>query len=85
MDKVVRSGSRGTSKRVADKEADNWTGEEYRKVMKKRKEDASDVYVSTGRGTGKVKYGDIPETSGRHSGKGKQLSTGRGTGSRKGD
>lgn len=83
MDKIVRTGGRGTSRRVEDKESDNWTGDEYKKIAQKRKEDASDVYVSTGRGTGRVKYGDIPETSGRPSGKGKRLTTGRGTGSRK--
>ncbi len=83
MVKVVRSGGRGTSRRVVDKEADNWTGDEYKEVMKKRKEAAADVYVSSGRGTRKIKFGDIKETEGRPSAKGKYISTGRGTGRRK--
>lgn len=83
MGKVVRVGGRGTSRRVSEKEADDWTGDAYREVQKKRKDAAKDVYVSMGRGTKKVKLGDIAETSGRPSGKGRWVSTGRGTGKRK--
>jgi hypothetical protein len=36
-----------------------------------------------GRGTAKVKFGDVAETSGRPSGKGMWVGTGRGTGRRK--
>ena len=83
MGKVVRVGGRGTSRRVTDKEADNWTGESYKELQKKRKEATKDVYVSMGRGTKKIKLGDISETSGRPTGKGRWVSTGRGTGRRK--
>lgn len=83
MGKVVRSGGRGTSRRVVDKEADNWTGESYKNLQKQRKEAAKDVYVSMGRGTKKIKLGDIAETTGRPTGKGRWVSMGRGTGRRK--
>lgn len=83
MGKVVRVGGRGTSRRVTDKEADNWTGESYKELQKKRKEATKDVYVSMGRGTKKIKLGDISETSGRPTGKGRWVSTGRGTGRRR--
>lgn len=83
MDKVVRVGGRGTSRRISEKEADNWTGKDYADLQKKRKDAAKDVYVSVGRGTKKIKLGDIAETSGRPTGKGRWVSMGRGTGRRK--
>ena len=83
MGKVVRVGSRGTKRRVTEKESDNWTGEAYKNVQKKRKEAAKKVSISMGRGTKRMKYGDIKETAGRPSGKGRYVSTGRGTGRRK--
>ena len=83
MGKVVRVGGRGTSRRVSEKGADNWTGEAYKAEQKKRKDAAKDVYVSMGRGTKKIKLGDIAETSGRPTGKGRWVSMGRGTGRRK--
>ena len=83
MGKVVRVGGRGTKRRISEKESDNWTGSAYRDVQKKRKEAAKDVYITMGRGTKKIKLGDIAETSGRPTGKGRWVSTGRGTGRRK--
>jgi len=83
MGKVVRVGGRGTSRRISDKEADNWTGKDYAELQKKRKDAAKDVFVSMGRGTKKIKLGDIAETSGRPTGKGRWVSSGRGTGRRK--
>lgn len=83
MGKVVRVGGRGTKRRVTEKESDNWTGEAYKNVQKKRKEAAKHTTISMGRGTKRVKYGDIKETAGRPSGKGRYVSTGRGTGRRK--
>jgi len=83
MGKVVRVGGRGTSRRISDKEADNWTGDSYKALQKKRKDAAKDVYITMGRGTKKIKLGDIAETSGRPTGKGRWVSTGRGTGRRK--
>ncbi len=83
MGKVVRVGGRGTSRRVAEKESDNWTGDAYRDVQAKRKEASKDRYISMGRGTKRVKFSDVAETSGRPSGKGMWTSTGRGTKRRK--
>ncbi len=83
MGKVVRVGGRGTSRRITEKQADNWTGKSYKEIQKKRKEAAKDVYISMGRGTKRVKFGDIAETSGRPTGKGRWVSKGRGTGRRK--
>lgn len=83
MGKVVRVGARGTSRRTIEKESDNWTGESYRALQKKRKDAAKDVYITMGRGTRTIRLGDIAETSGRPTGKGRYLSTGRGTGRRK--
>jgi len=83
MGKVVRIGGRGTSRRVIEKPEDKWTGEKYKELQKKKKEASKDVYVTMGRGTKKIKLGDIAETSGRPTGKGRWVSTGRGTGRRK--
>ena len=83
MGKVVRVGGRGTSRRVSDKEDENWTGGAFKDQQKKRKDAAKDTFISMGRGTKKVKFGDIAETSGRPSGKGMWVRTGRGTGKRK--
>ena len=46
------------------------------------KEKAADEYVVSGRGTGKRKLGDTPETE-KTSAKGRYVSMGRGTGRRK--
>ena len=83
MVKVVRVGGRGTKRRIVEKESDNWTGEAYKELQKKRKEAAKGRTISTGRGTRSVKYGDIKETAGRPSGKGRYISTARGTKRRK--
>ncbi len=83
MGKVVRIGGRGTSRRITEKEKDNWTGDAYRERQKKAKEAAKNKYVSMGRGTKRVKFGDIAETSGRPSGKGMWITGGRGTRRRK--
>ena len=83
MGKVVRVGGRGTSRRVTEKEADNWTGAAYKDVQDKRKAAAKDVDITVGRGQKRIKLSDIVETSGRPSGKGRWVSTGRGTGRRK--
>lgn len=81
MGKVTRVGGRGTSRRVTEKESDNWSGEAYKDLQKKRKEAAKDVYVSMGRGTKKVKFSDIAETKGSTAGdsKGHWVRTNRGT------
>ena len=83
MGKVVRVGGRGTSRRVVDKQADNWSGSTFKDLQKKKKDAAGDRYVSMGRGTRRVKFSDIAETPGRSDGKGMWVSTGRGTGRRR--
>jgi hypothetical protein len=80
---IVRVGGRGTTRRVSEKERDNWTGPAFREYQQKQKEAAGSKYITMGRGTTKIKFGDIVETSGRSSGKGMWVSSGRGTGRRK--
>ena len=77
----VRSG-RGTKIIEVDDDASKWSGAEFKKIQEVRKEASKDKYISTGRGTGKIKFGDIPKTETKSS-KGLTRSTGRGTGSRK--
>ena len=78
----VRVGGRGTSRRIAKKEENNWTGAEFKNLQEKRKEEAKNSYVSVGRGTSKIKFGDIDTSTQRPSGKGMWVSSGRGTGKR---
>ncbi|ABK78572.1 hypothetical protein CENSYa_1966 [Cenarchaeum symbiosum A] len=79
MGKITRIGGRGTSRRVTDKEDDNWTGKAYKEMQAARKEAAKDVFVTVGRGTKKIRLGDIADTKGRPSGKGHWVRTNRGT------
>ncbi len=78
----VRVGGRGTSRRIAKKEDENWTGDAFKDLQEKRKEQSKDSYISVGRGTGKIKFGDMDTSSKRSSGKGMWVSSGRGTGKR---
>jgi hypothetical protein len=80
--KILRVGGRGTSRRMAEKEEDNWSGAAFKGVMAKQKEAAKDRYITMGRGTAKVKFGDIADTATTNT-KGMWVSTGRGTGKRK--
>jgi hypothetical protein len=82
MGKIVKVGGRGTSRRVAESEDETWAGEKFKEYQKKMKEKAKDEYVVSGRGTGKRKLGETPETT-RPSSKGRYVSSGRGTGRRK--
>lgn len=84
MAKTVRVGSRGTSRRVTEDEGkSNWAGEKFKEYQKKRKDALSGQYITSGRGTAKIKFDDIAETGGRPSGKGMWVRTGRGTSKRK--
>jgi hypothetical protein len=78
----VSVGGRGTSRRIAKKEDENWTGTAFKNLQEKRKEQSKDRYITVGRGTSKIKFGDINTTSQRPSGKGMWVSSGRGTGKR---
>jgi len=82
MGKITKVGGRGTSRRTADSEDENWSGEKFKEYQKNLKEKAKDEYVVSGRGTGKRKLGDTPETT-KPSTKGRYVSSGRGTGRRK--
>ncbi len=59
----VRSG-RGTRIIEVDSDATKWTGEEYKQIQAAAKENATNAgikYVTSGRGTGKISFSDIPE------------------------
>ncbi len=59
----VRSG-RGTRIIEVDSDATKWTGEEYKQIQAASKENAEKAgikYVTSGRGTGKISFSDIPE------------------------
>ena len=77
----VRSG-RGTRIIEVDEDASKWSGDDFKKIQEARKLAAKDTFVSTGRGTGKIKFGDIPKTETKST-KGMWVSSGRGTGKRK--
>ena len=77
----VRTG-RGTRIIEVDEDAAKWSGKEFKEIQKARKEASKDKYISVGRGTGKIKFGDIAETKTTDT-KGMWVSSGRGTGRRK--
>jgi len=76
----VRSG-RGTRIIEVDDDAQKWQGEEFKKAQAARKKALENKYIITGRGTGKIKFGDIKSTV-SPSTKGMWVSSGRGTGKR---
>ena len=80
---IIRIGGRGTSRRVAEKEEDNWQGPAFKQYSEQQKEAAKDRYISMGRGTAKVKFGDVSSSTSTASSKGMWVGTGRGTGRRK--
>lgn len=81
---IIRIGGRGTSKRIVDeKEQSNWTGPAFKQYSDAKKEAAKDQYISMGRGTAKVKFGDVSSSTSTTSTKGMWVGTGRGTGRRK--
>ena len=82
MGKVIRVGSRGTSRRISEKSEDNWSGEDFKEYQRKRKEALGDAYVTVGRGTTKIKLSDLKESKSTST-KGRYVSMGRGTGRRK--
>ncbi len=79
---IIRIGGRGTSRRVAEKEEDNWTGSPFKKYSEQQKQAAKDRYITMGRGTAKIKFGDVASTETKST-KGMWVGTGRGTGRRK--
>jgi hypothetical protein len=79
---IIRIGGRGTSRRVVDKIKDNWSGPGFKEYQKSQQEAAKDKYITVGRGTTKIKFGDISDVA-TPSTKGMWVSSGRGTGRRK--
>jgi len=77
----VRSG-RGTRIIEVDSDATKWSGDDFKKIQAARQEASKEKYVSVGRGTGKIKFGDIATTKTPET-KGMWVSSGRGTGRRK--
>lgn len=74
---------RGTEREKATKQADNWTGKEFKKYARevlKKLEDEGNIVIN--RGTKRIKVEDIPTPKDLKM-KGKWVSTGRGTGKRK--
>ncbi len=78
----VRTG-RGTGTIEVDDTGKKWAGDAYKKAQAEKKKKAGNRTVTSGRGTGTRKLGDIPEPRERPSSKGMTRVTGRGTGSRK--
>ena len=81
----VRSG-RGTKIIEVDSDATKWTGEQFKEFQAAAKEAATKhgiKYVTSGRGTGKINFSDIPAPKERPSTKGMWVSSGRGTKKRK--
>ncbi len=78
----VRSG-RGTRTIDVDSDATKWTGEQFKQIQAARKAATANRMVSSGRGTGRRRLGDLPDPKERIDSKGRTRVTGRGTGSRK--
>ena len=80
----IRSG-RGTRIIEVDSDASKWSGEQFKQFQAASKETAKKSgikYVTSGRGTGKINFSDIPEPKSRPEYKG-TITSGRGTGRRK--
>jgi len=77
----IRSG-RGTRIIEVDSDATKWTGDEYKAIQESAKKAAANTMVSSGRGTGRRRLGDIAEPKKRPEYKG-TMTSGRGTGKRK--
>ena len=78
----VSVGGRGTSRRIVKNDDENWAGSAFKAFQEKRKEESKNSYVTVGRGTSKIKFGDIKTTTKATPGKGMWVSSGRGTGKR---
>ena len=80
----VRAG-RGKGFVWVDSDTTKWSGKQFKEFQAAAKDTATKSgikYVTTGRGTGKIKFSDIPNTP-TTSTKGMWVSSGRGTGKRK--
>ncbi|MBI1662123.1 MAG: hypothetical protein IS860_01195 [Nitrosopumilus sp.] len=77
----IRTG-RGTRIIEVDDNDSAWAGNDFKKLQEERKKAFADKYITVGRGTGKIKFGDIASTPIKST-KGMWVSSGRGTGKRK--
>ena len=85
MAKVRIRAGRGRGFIWVDTDATKWTGNQFKEFQAASKDVATKSgikYVTTGRGTGKIKFRDIPATQTKST-KGMWVSSGRGTGKRK--
>ncbi|MDH3394892.1 MAG: hypothetical protein OEL52_01910 [Nitrosopumilus sp.] len=85
VEKNVSTGGRGTSRRIIGKDDKTSSGPMFANLGNNKKTQSSNQFISVGRGTGKIQFGDIAPTSAKKipekaSGKGKWIRTGRGTG-----
>jgi len=77
----IRAG-RGKGFIWVDSDASKWSGDQFKEIQAARKSSTSDRMVSSGRGTGRRRLGDIPDPNKRPEYKG-TITSGRGTGKRK--
>ncbi|NND87402.1 MAG: hypothetical protein HKM23_08820 [Nitrosopumilus sp.] len=82
MAKIKIRNARGTGFIEVDSEDAKWQGDDFKKQQDARKAASKDKYISVGRGTAKIKFGDIQSTPTKST-KGMWVSSGRGTGKRK--
>jgi len=85
MTKVRIRAGRGKGFIWVDTDATKWTGEQFKEFQaasKDKAEKSGIKYVTAGRGTGKIKFTDIPSPP-KKSTKGMWVSSGRGTKKRK--
>ncbi len=82
MAKIRIRAGRGKGFIYVDSDASKWTGDQFKEIQAARKAKTGDRMVSSGRGTGRRRLGDIPEPKKRPEYKG-TITSGRGTGKSK--
>jgi len=79
MAKIRIRAGRGKGFIWVDSDASKWSGDQFKEIQAARKSSTSDRMVSSGRGTGRRRLGDIPDPKKRPEYKG-TITSGRGTG-----
>ena len=84
-EKNLSVGGRGTSRRIVKKDDKTSSGPMFANLGNNAKTQSSNQFISVGRGTSKIKFGDVTTTTAKKipektSEKGKWVRTGRGTG-----
>jgi len=85
MTKVRIRAGRGKGFIWVDSDASKWSGDQFKQFQEASKDKAEKggiKYVTSGRGTGKISFSDIPEPKKRPEYKG-TITSGRGTGRKK--